>query len=250
MHNNFLDYAKYYDLLYRDKSYEEEVDYIINLLLDNSVNDLSTILDLGCGTGKHDYLLTNKGYKTTGVDISEQMVNIARTNYPNLDFINKDLRTLNLNKRFDAVLSLFHVASYQTSNDDLENYFKTASNHLNIGGLFIFDFWYGPAVYNERPKFKQKEFESEALVLKRLSKPKLIPNDNVVEVTFDIEMTDKKRRSSQNFSELHRMRYFFLPELYVYAKQTGLKLLRSYKWMTKDPLGLDSWYGVVVLSKF
>jgi len=66
-------YSQYYDLLYQDKDYIAEVDYIENLIKSHS-REVKTILDLGCGTGKHDELLCDKGYTVHGVDISKEML--------------------------------------------------------------------------------------------------------------------------------------------------------------------------------
>ena len=64
----FYSYAQYYDLLYREKDYPGEVDYVDALIKKYAVNDARTILDLGCGTGGHAILLARKGYRVTGVD--------------------------------------------------------------------------------------------------------------------------------------------------------------------------------------
>ncbi|MBL4653181.1 MAG: class I SAM-dependent methyltransferase, partial [Flavobacteriales bacterium] len=75
----FDNYSAYYDLLYRDKPYEEEVAYVDGLIKDFAIN-ASTILNLGCGTGKHDTFFAQKGYDVDGVDLSSSMINLAKKN--------------------------------------------------------------------------------------------------------------------------------------------------------------------------
>lgn len=250
MDNNFKAYAQYYDLLYKDKNYLAEVDYIESLLLKYSSNKISEILDLGCGTGKHDILLSKKGYKLTGVDLSKDMIDIAKSHsISSTEFILSDVRNLSLNKKFDSVLSLFHVANYQTENIDLMQYFQTAYKHLNEGGLFVFDFWYGPAVLSEKPEIRTKVFENELMKIDRKSTPKLFPNKNIVEVNFDVEMLDKTNSTKSKIHESHKMRYLFLPEIIEYANQTGFSIVDSFKWMTDNELSFESWYGLVILKK-
>ena len=121
--NQFGDlYSKYYDLLYTDKDYDGEVEYVHNLITENS-NDSQTILDMGCGTGIHADLLTNKGYKVHGIDLSEDMLKIANQKIEGregrLKFTHSNIQDLSLNKKFDVVVSLFHVMSYQNSNIEL-----------------------------------------------------------------------------------------------------------------------------------
>ena len=166
----------------------------------NSTNaKINSILDLGCGTGKHDFLLSEKGYQITGIDISNEMIEIAEsTNKPNIEFVLGDVRNIDLNKKFDAVISLFHVASYQTENIDFIKYLETAFAHLITGGVFVFDFLYGPAVITDKPTVRKKEFENEFLKISRISNPKLFPNKNVVDVNFDIKIINKRDASIHN----------------------------------------------------
>ena len=70
---NFKLYSKYYDLLYSDKNYQTEVDYICRLL-DNYSQNKCKILEFGSGTGKHGSLLYEKGFKVTGIEKSKEMV--------------------------------------------------------------------------------------------------------------------------------------------------------------------------------
>lgn len=77
--NQFGDlYSRYYDLLYSDKDYIGEVEYVDSLIKANS-NNATTLLDMGCGTGKHAELLCDKGYIVHGIDLSQDMLKIAET---------------------------------------------------------------------------------------------------------------------------------------------------------------------------
>ena len=164
----FGSYSRYYDLLYKDKEYAKEADYIHGLIQQYAPKT-RTLLDLGCGTGKHDFLLAEKGYSVHGVDMSETMLQEAKKRKPAKDsklksmpeFSQGDIRNFRLDKKFDAIISLFHVMSYQVTNKDLTDAFQTAKHHLNDGGIFIFDCWYGPCVITEKPLVKVKTLEDE-----------------------------------------------------------------------------------------
>ena len=78
----FGNYSRYYNLLYKDKDYKGEAGFIHDLIQKYSPGAKS-ILDLGCGTGRHDVLLAEKGYVMTGVDMSEEMLLIARSHQLN-----------------------------------------------------------------------------------------------------------------------------------------------------------------------
>ncbi|MDW8288418.1 MAG: class I SAM-dependent methyltransferase, partial [Flammeovirgaceae bacterium] len=139
-------YSEYYDLLYKDKDYQKESEYI-HQLIQQYHPSAQTLLNLGCGTGRHDYELAKVGYKITGIDLSDKMINKAIENTPHhlkdkVKFFQGDARNSNLNEKFDVVLALFHVMSYQTTNEDISAFFNTAKNHLKPEGIFIFDCWY------------------------------------------------------------------------------------------------------------
>ena len=250
MDKTFDLYAQYYNLLYQDKDYLAEVDYLESLLKKYSKINILEILDLGCGTGSHDILLAEKGYKITGIDLSEKMIGIAKNQKnQNADFLVGDVRNINLNKQFDIVISLFHVASYQTTNNDFEQYLQTAYNHLKPGGIFIFDFWYGPAVLTDLPQKKRKKVENDELVIVRNTEPVLKPNENIVEVNFDVSVHNKTTGTVANTTEVHKMRYWFLPELLSVLEKNKFSSICQYKWMTENNLSLESWYGLIVASK-
>ena len=135
----FSNYARYYNLFYQDKNYQNEVDYVDLLLQKHASFSIKNILDLGCGTGKHDFLFSKKGYQVTGIDFAQEMIEIAnqtKKNLPNFnaEFQLGDIRNIRLNRLFDGVVSLFHVASYQSSNTDINEFFQTAKTHLKKNG--------------------------------------------------------------------------------------------------------------------
>ena len=76
INSTFKNYSKFYNLLYKDKDYDSEVDYIHKLISQNTKLKKS-ILDLGCGTGIHAEMLYDKGYEIIGVDISNEMLDVA-----------------------------------------------------------------------------------------------------------------------------------------------------------------------------
>ncbi|TGK30909.1 class I SAM-dependent methyltransferase [Leptospira gomenensis] len=252
--SQFGKYSEYYDLLYKDKNYELEVSYVDSLIKSYKA-DSKSVLELGCGTGKHALLLTQKGYEVTGVDISPQMLAEAERRkaetgsgvFPK--FVQGDVRTVRVSSRFDVVLSLFHVMSYQTSNKDILAAFETASLHSNSGSIFIFDVWYGPAVLSQIPETRIKRLFDEKIHVTRLAESKVIHEKNIVEVDYEVWIRRKNTNSLELIQEKHPMRYFFNPELELLLAQNGFEILRSEEWLTgKDP-GTGTWGVVFVVRK-
>jgi SAM-dependent methyltransferase len=247
-------YAAYYDLLYRDKDYPGEARYVQSLLERQGLSS-GSLLELGCGTGKHAEQLARFGYSVHGIDASPSMVGIASQRRPpdltsRLQFHLGDVRTARVPVQFDAVISLFHVVSYQTSNSDLARMFETACTHLKVGGIFVFDFWYGPGVLTDPPAVRVKRLTDDSVQITRLAEPVLHANDNIVDVNYTVLVKQTGDTASvSELKETHRMRYLFLPELRLLLENAGLEMVLAEGWMTDAPLGCGSWQAVVTARR-
>ena len=236
-------YTKYYDLLYADKDYTGEFRYIFDLIQEYSKIQVSSVLDIGCGTGRHLQEFQKKGINVFGIDLSSSQLEQAKRNLGSNAVLQCANATIfSFSKKFDAIVSLFHVMSYQTSNEDLQKVFSNAAKHLEIGGVFLFDFWHGAGVLSDPPSIRVKRLQNADAKVIRLAEPEMLYNDNVVEVNYEII----SRNGS--FKEQHRMRYLFEQELKFFAKLAGLEFITSYKWLSKEPLN-KAWYGVCVLRR-
>lgn len=249
-------YSHYYDLLYRDKDYRSETDYLLGLFAIHGKTAVTGLLELGCGTGKHAVHLARMGIHVTGVDQSAAMVSQAREaaasedieTAQRLEFHEGDVRTFRIPRRFDGVCSLFHVMSYQTDNSDLLRALQTARAHLNPGGLFLFDVWYGPAALTDRPTVRVKRLADEKVDVVRIAEPFMHAAENIVDVKYEIIVRDTVAGSCSSFKETHRMRYLFTPELDGFAMQAGFsEVVHSEEWMTGRFPGFDTWGVVFVL---
>lgn len=244
----FGNYARYYDLLYKDKDYTGEADYV-HTLLQKYGKSPKSILELGCGTGIHASLLAKKGYTVTGVDTSKQMLDsanarVAKLKLKHVFFKQGDIRNVRLHQEFDAVISLFHVFSYQTTNEDLIATIRTAKQHLKRGGLLIFDCWYGPGVLTDPPAVRVKRLQDRNIKVVRIAEPVVFPNINVVNVNYTILIKDKTTGKAEEIRETHKMRYLFKPEIEVLLESSTLKLVFSKEWLKDKAPGFHSWAAV------
>ncbi len=249
-------YARYYDLLYRDKDYAGEAEYVASHIR-KQAPQVKRILELGCGTGAHAEHLARMGYTVHGVDMSESMLARAdarKSTLPpevaaRLSFGLGDARTVRTGETYDSVISLFHVMSYQITNADLEAVFETASVHLQPGGLFLFDFWYGPAVLTQLPEARVKRLEDEEIKVTRIAEPELHVNENVVDVNYTVLIEVKATKKVEQVRETHRMRYLFLPELLYFADAEIWTDFKSFGWMKLQELNQDDWAGLFFTTK-
>jgi ubiquinone/menaquinone biosynthesis C-methylase UbiE len=251
----FNNYAHYYDLLYLDKDYVGETKFVQQLIQTHAPN-AQNILELGCGTGNHAVFLAKEGYQIHGVDLSQEMLQKADSRLSQLHpqlasqlkFTHGDVRHLRLNQTFDAIISLFHVISYQTTNEDLLAAFTTVKEHLKPGGIFVFDIWYGPAVLSDRPTVRVKRLEDEEIKVTRVAEPVIYPNENLVDVNYQIFIQDKTSGAVEEIQETHRMRYLFKPELELLLQNVGLKIVNEMEWMSGRALGFHTWGSVFVVD--
>ena len=229
------EYSQIYDLLYKSKDYEREVEYLNKLIKKNYKKKIENILDIGCGTGKHASLLVDKGYQLHGIDMSPKMKSIEKKNLKkkkNLSFSLSTISNLNLKKKFDVIISVFHVMSYQTKNNELIKAFEIVKKHLNGGGIFIFDFWYGPAVLTDLPVNSIKRLSYRDMKISRFGKPYIKPQTNTIDMKYSILMENKKSKKIKKKKEIHRLRYFFDTELELICRRLKFKILKKYEWMS------------------
>lgn len=245
------DYASVYDILYRDKNYEKECDFI-EALFKKCNNQPKTILDLGCGTGEHAIILAKRGYKVTGVDRSSPMLEIARKKSKNkgleIEFIEGDLTNMSLNRKFDAVISMFAVMSYQTTNEAVSSVCRLARESLVPGGLFMFDCWHGPAVLTDKPTTRIREIISgNGKRIIRFAEPKLDIMNHTVKVKFRVWRV--KDNTFTETLETHTMRFFFSQEIKYFLEVAGFKEIEFCPFLEFGKLLTEDDWNMTVIAK-
>lgn len=132
-------YAHYYDRLYEKMDLQKEVDFIKWAVKHHKSSDGNQLLDMACGTGRHALKLTDS-FQITGVDINQDMIQIAREKLPDVKFTIGDMKNLRLNHKFDVVICMFSAMNYNTSIKELKGTLNNFYKHLNPGGILIFDY--------------------------------------------------------------------------------------------------------------
>jgi SAM-dependent methyltransferase len=219
-------YSEAYDALYADKDYDAECDLLESIFHDAG-RSVRAVLDLGCGTGAHAVRLAARGYEVTGVDLSEGMLSRARSRADAVgaavELVQGDVRTVRLHRRFDAVVCMFAVLGYQTTDQDVLATLRTVREHLTSGGVFVFDVWYGPAVEAIGPSERAKVASTGDGELERQGSGILQPDAHLCTVHY--RLIDRRPGVPDKVTdEVHRMRYFFPDELQRSLADAGLSL--------------------------
>ena len=138
----YTSFASVYDQFMDNIPYEEWGKYVRELLLEHGVKD-GLVLDLGCGTGSMTEVLAGYGYDMIGVDISEDMLEIAMEKRlesgHDILYLLQDMREFELYGTVRAVVSICDSVNYLLEEEDLVETFRLVNNYLDPQGLFIFD---------------------------------------------------------------------------------------------------------------
>ncbi len=131
-----------YDRLMNDVSYDKWVDYVLKLMARCGAPDDAKILDAGCGTGSVSVALAGFGFDVIGVDVSQDMLNVAgekaRKAGVSVAFICQDLTELSLHKPVEVVNASCDVVNY-IAPEDIPAFFAAVFQNLKSGGVFLFD---------------------------------------------------------------------------------------------------------------
>jgi SAM-dependent methyltransferase len=248
----FGEYAQFYDSLYREKDYPAECDYL-EQVFGQSGTQVHSILDLGCGTGGHALELARRGYRVTGVDVSRAMLAQAIEKSISLpesirpQFIHGDICSIRLDEKVDAVISMFAVMSYMTTNADLEAAFATARSHLNPKGLFFFDAWFGPAVLTQRPTERYKIIEEGEKKIIRFANPVVDVVGQTVTVNYKI-LDIINNQVVLEVEESHVMRFLFCQELKLLLNKNGFDTIQYQPFLGNDTSITDADWNMSVIA--
>jgi 2-polyprenyl-3-methyl-5-hydroxy-6-metoxy-1,4-benzoquinol methylase len=138
--NSYRKLAHYYDMLgwavFSNTAYKKLTEFIAA-----KSRHAGSILDIACGTGTLAYKLAHDGYEVWGIDLSSDMIQVARAKREKakVTFRRADMRNARLGRRFDLVTCFFDSLNHCMTPEELQSSFETAHRHLNPGGYFLFD---------------------------------------------------------------------------------------------------------------
>jgi ubiquinone/menaquinone biosynthesis C-methylase UbiE len=137
--------AAFYDVLYSFVDYEAAVRQI-RATLDREAPPARTLLDVGCGTGRHLELLRER-YEVEGLDVNQTLLEAARERCPGVTFHEADMVDFSLARRFDVVTCLFSSIGYVRTEDRMRAAIACMRGHLNPGGVLLVEPWFTPEAY-------------------------------------------------------------------------------------------------------
>ncbi|HEV7606550.1 MAG TPA: methyltransferase domain-containing protein [Steroidobacteraceae bacterium] len=247
-------YADQYDLLYAQKDYCLECDLVESAATRFATVRPNTILDVGCGTGQHAIELAARGYKLTGVDLSEAMLKHAQAKSASLQagtrprWLQGNARDFDAGTTYDMAIMMFAVIGYLTPNAHVLEGLRNIRRHLSGGGIFACDFWYGPTVLTDRPTDRVRTLPTEGGEVIRSTRTALNILQHTADVTFRLWETRGKQVVSDT-CETHRMRYFFPQEFALLLSSAGFELLQLSAFPSLDAPLSDATFNAFAVAR-
>lgn len=232
---SYNDFAYIYDKLMKpDINYGEWVDYIENIFTYYG-KDVNLTADLACGTGNFTIPLAKRGYDMIGVDVSEDMLNVARdkARRENVDvlFLKQNIADIDLYGTVDAFLCMIDGINYVISPKALyEAARKIRTCFLEPDGLFIFDI-------STRHKLKNvignNTFVHNEKDIFYTWQNRYINSKNLSDMYLNF-FVKKKNGLYERFEERHIQRAYSAEEIVYILKKAGFTEVDMFRPLTFD----------------
>ena len=201
-------FAKYYDRFYQNKDYKKEVEFLVCLLKKND-----KIIDIGCGTGVHASILEKDGYDIDGLDLNEEMINIAKKRIKG-NVYKQNILNIDINKKFDFIISMFAVINHLKSTNELETVLLNLSNILSVNGKVLIDL-HNPQssgsktdTFDNITRTMKWDYNEETKIEKS-------------EIIFSV--------NNETYYDSHTFRIFTIDEIMLCCDNTGFKVINVYE---------------------
>ncbi|WP_039455605.1 class I SAM-dependent DNA methyltransferase [Candidatus Jidaibacter acanthamoebae] len=216
----FDNIAIYYDLLYDYKNYKLEVLNILDLIKQFRKASTNTLLDVGCGPGRHLQFF-RKHFNCMGIDVSSKMLKIAKKNAQGVIFQKADMTNMNLHKKFDVITCLFSTIGYTSNYTMLKNTWQNFYNHLNEDGIIIVEPWFNKETYKIGYPY-MKTYESEEVKIARVNIFECRKNVSILDCQYLIGIKNKKLKV---FRDMHELGLFDINKTLKIITNIGLTAL-------------------------
>lgn len=213
----------------------------------------ASILELCCGTGRLTVPIARDGYNICGVDYNSSMLDQAKIKASKagveIRFIDADIRTLNLQEKYDLIFIPFNSIHHLYTNKDLFKLFDVVKKHLKDNGLFLLD-CFNPDIHNIVEGEKEENVIAEyttddgrKVLIKQSMRYESKAQINRIEWHYFI---NGEFNSVQNLD----MRMFFPQELDSYLECNGFDIIHKYGGFEEEAFNDNSEKQVFVLRKF
>ncbi|MBP3925800.1 MAG: class I SAM-dependent methyltransferase [Clostridium sp.] len=235
----YTGFSAVYDMFMDNIPYEEWSRYLISLLKEYGAED-GLVLDLGCGTGSITELLAAAGYDMIGVDLSEEMLQIAmEKKYESghdILYLRQYMREFELYGTVRAVVSICDSMNYILEQDDLVKVFSLVNNYLDPGGIFIFDL---------NTEYKYKTLLGNSTIAEDREESSFIWENTYDEEArineYDLSLFIREEGELyRKYEETHYQKAYRLEEVKEALQKAGMEFVTAYDAFTREAPKADS----------
>ena len=213
--------ARFYDALYHGgKDYAAEAEFIAATIRAHNPDAVS-LLDVGCGTAAHGLCLVEAGFTVDGIDLEPAFVDQARAKIPAGEFFVADMRSFELPKRYDGIVSLFSAIGYVRDEAGLVATLERMAAHLKPGGVLVIDPWFEPGVLTHG-WITTVEGEANGTKVVRMSRTLVEGAISRLEFEYLVGNAD----GIQRLSETHELGLFTQAQMEAAFRDAGLTVER------------------------
>ena len=226
--------------VYRHRDQKEATELVDLVLKNIETSKINSVLDMAAGTGRHAIIFAKKGFNVTAVDLSDNLLAIAKENSTKenvkVDFIHSDIRQFNPQNKYDLILNLFTSIGY--FEEDEENFYvlNKAYKLLNKGGYFVLDYFNKAYLERNLVPNTVEEYNGSVITQKRFIKGERI----IKEITID------RDGKTENYFESVRM--FSKDELINMIEKLGFKIIKTFGDFLGNPFELESSPRIIIIA--
>lgn len=230
---NYEKLSFFYDLLMQGIDYEAWVSYVEEIV-ERFQGRTGSVVDLACGTGSSALPWARRGYRTFGVDLSAEMLALARKKAAQdgcqVTFLQQDLRFLRLPEAVDLAVCFQDGFNYILELPDLRRAFQAVFRNLNNGGLFVFDLNYLPQILSESEESSAAWGEGYSFSWRT----RYLKEERIWEIVVSGEVK-RNGEHIECFSETHRERIHEPQEVWSLLCDSGFVVQGNYQAFTFNP---------------
>lgn len=241
MENTFRNSAWLYDVDSRDILQAD-----IPFYIDYALRQNGEVLELGCGTGRVALGLAEQGIRVTGLDLSEQMLDVFRRKLdakPDLKelitLVHGDMADFKFQRRFALVIAPFRAFQSLTEDGDIANSLECVRDALNDDGIFIINVFRPYMImdenwcYSEKVQWERLDEITGNYVVKKHWGDKIDTRNQVIYPHFAYEVTDKNGIKKRITDDL-KLKYYYENQLRAIIEKAGFIIKESFGWYDKS----------------
>ena len=243
-------HAARYDLIYADKPYRREADFVAERVsrLRGGAGP-GSLMDVACGTGRHALEFAAMGWHVTGIDYNPELLERARENAATrgleVVFLEQDMRALDVAGRpFDVVTCLFDSIGYGLEDDAIVEALRGMGRHLSPTGVLAVEFLHSAAVVRHHSPVKVRRFGTPGGgLIVRISETELDRRNQLIHVSYEVIELAPGHSGYERATETQSNRFFSPDDMRALMTRAQLDVRAIAPAYEKDAaISDDTWH--------